>query len=703
MFFLPSTVHEVPFVRLFIPLLLGALVAHYVLPDAFSFNGLTLPLILLFLLTVGLAVFPAGRLPWYGVVLNLFLLSAGMALLVSARAVSSLRESVPADVVVRIEQPLLKRARTYRCEATLIALCDSSENRIVSERIMLYFSLTDSASTELNRGDIVACRILPRCVPPATNPYQFSYADYLWKTRGIRLSAFVPDHAWMLCSPGRGVRRWADSIRLLVTGCYRNSGIVSERLAVLSAVTLGYRDWLDEKTRQVFARAGVSHVLAVSGLHVGLVFLVVSMGLFFLPSSAPFRWLRGAVILGALWFFAVIAGLTPSVTRSAFMFSLVAVGQALNARINIVNTLAAAAFVLVVANPLTLFSLGFHLSFLAVLSIAVFYPKISALFVPESKPIRYCWSLVAVSLAVQPGTLPLILYHFGAFPLLFIVSNLWAIPLVSLVLYLAVLFILFIPVPPVHGVLGYGIDILLRLLSRGLDAIARIPYSTIQGIELSGWQLALLMAASLLLALYLYTRKRMGLNLMLLMLLLALIPSVRHSLHRVSPELVVFDLPDASLSVFSFGGKARIVDYGLPKNKTLTDYSVFTDGYLNIRHRGAYSAIRLTDSLYLSDAQLAVWCKSGLALLQFGPILAAIPYSDSVGCLQAPSALPVDILLLNSYFHPNLLAILSPDTVIIDRSANRSTVERFLNIWPKGRGTLCNLRETGAYRQPISP
>lgn len=247
---------------------------------------------------------------------------------------------------------------------------------------------------------------------------------------------------------------------------------------VLAAMTLGDKSALDKELRQTYSNTGAAHVLALSGLHMGILYYLLTVLTFFGRRTLLSRLLT--IVL--FWTFALLTGLSPSVVRSALMLSLAALLSLRGGGSASVNVLCLAAIIMLVANPYTLFDVGFQLSFLAVFSILLFMPVLDGLwpqdFLLRHPVCRLLWSLVAVGVAAQAGTAPLVAYHFGQLPLYFVVTNLVAIPCVYMVLWLCVAWLL-LPVP----LLGSALTTVVGWLNTALSHIAAWPHASWSGLS----------------------------------------------------------------------------------------------------------------------------------------------------------------------------------------------------------------------------
>lgn len=273
---------------------------------------------------------------------------------------------------------------------------------------------------------------------------------------------------------------------------YREWGFDGDTYSVIAAMTLGEKSQLDAQLKDTFSRVGASHILALSGLHLMIIYAVVTL----FVGWRRFRLASQASIVLAIWAFAFLVGLTPSVVRSALMITVYALLSLGYRERMSVNTLAFTAIVMLAANPMSLYDIGFQLSFMAVLSILLFLPLFGSVVPPHvlqrHRWLAYLWSLLTVSLAAQMGTAPLVAYYFGRFSCYFLLSNLVVVPLATAVLYLTLVCIACYWWTTVWQWTVMALAAVVALMNRLLQFIALLPGCSIEGISLSTLQLALL-------------------------------------------------------------------------------------------------------------------------------------------------------------------------------------------------------------------
>ena len=266
---------------------------------------------------------------------------------------------------------------------------------------------------------------------------------------------------------------------------YRTPSSEDDEYAVVAAMTLGDKSALTKELRETYSLTGASHVLALSGLHLGIIYLL----LFRLTFGRRRFWLSQVVIILSIWAFAFLTGLSTSVIRSATMISLYALFSVAERHRSPVNILCFTAIVMLLLNPGSLFDIGFQLSFSAVFAILLLMPLFESFF-PEhyfvGRPLqRYIYNMVGLSVAAQIGVAPLIAYHFGRFSTYFLLTNFVVIPAATIILYGA-LFVVLIPslAPALLGLVG--------ILNKALGWMTQMPCASIGGLHPSIIQICLL-------------------------------------------------------------------------------------------------------------------------------------------------------------------------------------------------------------------
>ena len=397
----------------------------------------------------------------------------------------------PGIFLVEVERLPVEKARSYLVEVRVRQFADSVSLRASRGRGYVYFE-KDSAVLALAPGDrllVEACFSPPRSL---NNLGGFDYARYL-KRKGIGATTYVPADGWRVVGRAEGftVMGLAQQWQRRLVDVFRRFDFSQENFAVLAALSFGYVDELDPDLRERYNVTGITHILAVSGMHVGIIYFLLDFLLRFLDRSRPLRRLKAVVILLLIWSYAFITGLPPSAFRATLMFSLVAVGRMFGGQASIYNTLSMSAFFMLLVDPNLLFHVGFQLSYAAVVGIVYLQPRMARLWSPRSLPARWLWELLTVSVAAQAGTLPLTLYYFQTFPNYFLLTNLVAIPASTLVLYGAVCLLLVAGVPYVSGAVAWLLDGVLTVMNGSVGLVQLLP-APVSVVAFTGWQSVLL-------------------------------------------------------------------------------------------------------------------------------------------------------------------------------------------------------------------
>lgn len=411
-----------------------------------------------------------------------------------------------------------------------------------SGKAMVYFQ-KDSLSKALQYGDQLLIKSRLSELEPPKNPLEFNYKRFLGFDQ-IYHQQYINSGNWLKLDEEQGNLVMASSIK---TGQYlegiMNKYIQNDRsLAIAKALTLGIKDELDNDLRNAYAAAGAMHVLAVSGLHVGIIFLIVSTLLKRWRNRKRGRILFAIINISVLWAYAFITGLSPSVQRAAMMFSFIILAQAMKRQTNIYNTLAASAFVLLNINPFLLFSVGFQLSYLAVLGIVFFQPKLYGMLQFKFALWDKIWAITCVSIAAQLATAPLGLLYFHQFPTYFFLSNLVVIPAAFIILNSSLFLMIISFWEWAAEWIGFLIDHFIQLINYLVFSLDYLPNSTIDGIYINTPESWLIYIAIFFFALFISEKKLNYFKLTVLSLfLMSASICLRQYENFLEKKLIVYD------------------------------------------------------------------------------------------------------------------------------------------------------------------
>lgn len=374
------------------------------------------------------------------------------------------------------------------------------QHRQTSGTVYLYF-IKDSVGSCPTYGDTIWVKT---SVHRGQQIGGFDYGHYL-RLSGVVGIGYVQVGTWRVQSSLRqrplfSPKEWQHGLEER----YRQMGIQGEELATLSALTLGQKELLADTQKQAFQRSGAAHVLAVSGLHTGIIYAVLLWLISLAGRWRPLytqrvaRWTISLVVVIALWLYAALTGFTPSVVRSVVMLSLVEWCR-LSYRLRMsLNIVAAAAVLILLARPTDLFSVSFQMSFAAVVAIIVLLPHLDIYFHTPTLGLRlgkrlliYVRDLLLVSLSAQLGTLPIALYYFGQCSNYFLLTNLMVLPLTWLIVLSALVLLLLGSIPYVGWLLAHITNGLTWLLNHSVQWVEHLPGAVTEKY-INGWQVALL-------------------------------------------------------------------------------------------------------------------------------------------------------------------------------------------------------------------
>lgn len=305
------------------------------------------------------------------------------------------------------------------------------------------------------------------------NPYQFSYKAYLEKLN-VEQRLVVVNGSWVFVEQKKfSLFRWADHLRERIQKQLKKLDFSADQLGIFNALLLGQRGEVSDELLRDYTRAGAMHILAISGLHIGILLLLLN---YLLKPVEYFKngvYFKTVLMLILLWAFALVVGLSSSVVRATSMFSFVAVAMVFKSQTAVLHSLISSLFFLILYNPMFLFDVGFQMSYLAVFGIVFAQPILNGFWTPKWGLLRKFWQLTTVSLAAQIAVLPLSLYYFHQFPALFILSNLLIVPCLGVILFLGLLIIVlsFLSVVPEPLVTFYAfvleaMNVLIQWVSR---------------------------------------------------------------------------------------------------------------------------------------------------------------------------------------------------------------------------------------------
>lgn len=666
-----------PLVRILIPFVLGILCAYLCRFQLLNCRNCVLSAVAFWLLS--LPFLHLSRPKWQCV--QTLLIS--MAFFFAGSAATLFRTNLREDVfftenlekqnvwVVRIVDFPQVKARSVKVEAEVFQGGDGELRQ--RQRALIYLGL-DSAAQQLQYGDILMVSTRFQRIKNSGNPDSFDYVRYMAR-RGLHYSGYVTKWGWQRV--GRKVpdplKALAKSLEQQLSKIFSDAGMNGQEYDIIRAILLGDDDTMDPSLKSAYAAAGVSHILCVSGMHVGVIFMIISFLLKPMDYFPRMRMLKSAILLCCIWLYAAITGLSPSVTRSATMFTFVTFGALLNRHTNIFHSLLASLFILLTINPLLLFEVGFQLSYLAVFGIVLFQPKIVDLWHPKNRIMQYFWELMAVSMAAQLFTFPICTYYFGQFANYFLLSNLSVVSLSFVVMVTGVGLLVLSFVPWLGKFVTVALTWEIRIMNRIILFIEELPGSVTRNIDYSIPQVLLLYVSILCLYLTIHYRHRLaGWISYTAFVLFSVCFSIK-KLQVVQQQDVVFYTVSKSSAISFCDGTSAVLfsDSIREESDQLYQYSIAN--HARRRHL-AYDIVPMDTSFYSNR-----YLYKQNAFIRFGnKTYFVLKREDKLYPMDKPDTIDVLVLSHNPRCRPEeVRRALFPKEVVTDGTCSPYCIERW--------------------------
>ncbi|HVG40428.1 MAG TPA: ComEC/Rec2 family competence protein [Chitinophagaceae bacterium] len=478
-------------------------------------------------------------------------------------------------LLATLQEPLVEKAASYKAEVSISGLHQRNKMHSVTGKAILYFK-KDSLSKTLTYGSQILIAKKLDEVKNGGNPGSFDYKRYCL-FQGITHQNFLntTDYVVLPQKNENVFYRFLYSGRSAIINIIRTYIKEPKELGLAEALLIGYKDDLDKNLVQAYTNTGVVHVIAISGLHLGLIYWLLLLLTKPLKQKKA-KWLRLILILAGLWLFSLMAGGQPSILRSAVMFSVLALANVIDKRTSIFNTLALSAFLLLCYNPFWLWDVGFQLSYAAVLSIIIFYKPVYNWWYIGNKTQDFFWKMIAVSIAAQILTLSISLYHFHQFPVLFLLANIIAIPLSSGILLGEISLCVLSFITPVAHVLGRVLEWLLWLMNEYIEWLDNVSFAVWDGISISIIQTILLTSFIAGISIWLLEKERKGLLFAVLSFLsFFILYSIDQYKIQDQKKLVVYNVPRyQAIDLISGTDYTFIGDAALEQNPSLRNFHI---------------------------------------------------------------------------------------------------------------------------------
>jgi competence protein ComEC len=578
-----------------------------------------------------------------------------------------------------------EKDKSWRVEGTVQTVYQQHQPRTVTGKVQLYFSKQEFPVIQY--GDIFLVRGSPSLLSSPANPGEFDYKRFL-TFKNIYHQQFIGDSQarWLGNFPPYEIVSYAIQFREASNRIICRYVEGEQEQAIASALVLGVTDNLDDETIHAYSATGAMHVLAVSGLHVGIIYGILVFFLRPLTKRKGGPWLLAIVSLLVLWGYAFVTGLSPSVLRAVTMFSMVALARPFRHTTNIFNILAASAFCLLLVDPCLIMSVGFQLSYLAVLGIIYLQRPIYQWWEAPTWVLDKVWQITTVSIAAQVSTFSLGLLYFHQFPVYFLFSNLLVIPLSFVVLIAGLVLLAVSAFTPLALWVGALLNFVIHLMNASVEVVGSLPFSLLEDVYITTSQSWMIMG---IIICFIEMWINRDYRYLAGVLLLAIVLSATQWLHfRDMVEgrrLTVYNVNGHSAIDFMDTGKAYyIIDSSLVNNADRMRFHIRPNWLLhgigvkeNLEHQ---SAVKNFDGF-----RLVKWCDRTLLLVHGRGVRLPVMKVDYV------------IIAFNSISLQELAENVTFEKVILDSSNSISFTNRLLEDALNKPIFVHSVRHKGAY------
>ena len=558
---------KMPFIRLLLPLVAGIICEHYFSLSKFSiFNLFLLPALLLFCLSFAGIWRQFKFHSLKGVLFSTLIFSFGLLLRFQNDIENDpywfLKFSCRDDIfLATIDEYPVEKQNSFRATVNLEMIFPKSKAEFVSGKIILYLQKSDSIQKILCPGKTIIFKKFPREISNSGNPGSFDYKQYC-RFQGITHQLYLRNGEYTLSNAHVkfNFNHWCLSSRMKILRIIQRYIPHEKEKAVAEALLLGYRQELDKGLVQSYANTGVVHIIAISGMHLALIYGLLLLALKPLLRRNSTKWFASILIVLILWLFSFLAGGGASIIRSAVMFSFIIIAELLTKRNQTFNSIIGSAFLLLCSNPFFLWDAGFQLSYGAVLSIVIFYSPVYRIFSFKRWIFDSFWKLNAVTIAAQILTFPLTIFLFHQFPNYFLLANLVAVPLSGFIIYGEIALYFFALLPGLDHFLGLIVQFMIWVMNAYVKWVDALPYSVSTGLRITLVETFLLYTTIAGIRFWLKKKNKNFLFVAIISLILsASLRTIEIQSYSVQKKIVVYNLPHQFVLEFIAGNKCQTI------------------------------------------------------------------------------------------------------------------------------------------------
>jgi competence protein ComEC len=557
--------HQIPLLRPFLSFLIGIIIAINInlQPSPYFFISI-LTFILLFLGFHNFTSYFNHKYSqrWvYGLLTSVFFLIFGYYITILNRSINNplhfSKYTSSHIYIAKINSQPFEKEKTYKFTIN-IEKTFYNNNWIKTIGNSIIYVAKDSLSKNLNFGDIVILNANLKEILSPRNPHVFDYKKYI-AYQNIWHQAFINHHQWKLLKVNNtfSIIRWSQNIREKVLKLLVKNNFKNGEYAVAASLLLGNTHNLDIDIIQDYRNAGVIHILVVSGLHVSIIYLLISRLLFFLYNRRFEKIIKAIIILIILWIYVIITGCSPSVLRASIMFSFIIIGKTFSQNHNTLNNIIASAFLLLLINPFNLMNISFQLSYLAVIGIVVVNQHLQTFEDKDNFFKRKILPLIILTLSAQAFVYPLCIYYFHQFPVYFLLANIIVIPLTGVIINLIIALIFVQPFTLLAKIISFISIYLIKSMNAIIHYIDNLPYSLINNIYINIAETIVLYIITIVFLFFIIAKVRYSLITFLCLLSLFITERTYKKYTQAYQKIfIVYHQPKSSIFEFIYGHRS---------------------------------------------------------------------------------------------------------------------------------------------------
>ncbi len=480
-------------------------------------------------------------------------------------------------LVIRIDESLQQKEKSWKVNGQVEKIIQKDSSINCKGKLLLYFS-KDSISSQLKYGDRIIVHKSLQEIKNSGNPGAFNYQQYA-AMQLVFHQLYLKPNDWVKLE-GENVNQFKQFIinarNKILSILRKNLPPNKDELGIAEALLIGYTSDLDRDLVKAYSNTGVVHIIAISGMHLGLIYILLGWIFCRIPGIKKSKILQLVFMLTSLWLFAILTGAAASVIRSAVMFTFIAIGKTVSKKSSIFNSMAASAFVMLCYNPYFLWDLGFQLSYLAVIGIIIFQATFYDWIYFKNKVANEVWKMMAISLAAQVFTFPICIYYFHQFPNYFLITNIIAVPLSSAILFMEIGLVALSWIPWLSEWLGKLVGGMLWLMNQTILWVSELPFSVWEKIPATLVSTALLYLIVFCLCSWLMKKSKIAFRLFLFSLLaFTLLQSYGEWKIKNQQKVIVYNIPQHQAIDFINGNQFKFLgDSEILGDKALQNFHI---------------------------------------------------------------------------------------------------------------------------------